>query len=225
MRRTPLGPGRRSPEANTLAQATRNEGRPGPPPRETKAERGALGRARSGGPSGPAAVFLTSRSPAGSAVSSTPAAAATTVAGGMSWRQNRRNGKGAGRTEKKVPGKAGDRDLPRFTAPTRVRRREIAAAHALAVTSPRRPRPCHVGLVWVSRGPAPGVWASAAVVAAVLECGSPTLLTSAGGAGTSAVGRSPFCAVGSAALCSALQARSHFRPRVGRGSKPLWSRA
>lgn len=40
MRRTPLGPGIRSPEANTLAQATRNEGRPGLPPRETKAERG-----------------------------------------------------------------------------------------------------------------------------------------------------------------------------------------
>lgn len=28
------------------------------------------------------------------------------------------------------------------------------------MTSPRRPRPCHVGLVWVSRGPAPGLWAA-----------------------------------------------------------------
>lgn len=82
-----------------------------------------------------------------------------------------------------------------------------AHAHARAVTSPRRPRPCHVGLVWVSRGPAPGArpppqWSR--LLSEVCKW-----------SGDAAVGRRPCRGVGSAGLRSALQAPCRFCPRAG----------
>lgn len=84
------------------AGATGNEGRPRPPPRKTKAKRGALRPARRGGQSGPAAVSLPHgppRAPPSAAPRRQRDSSHNSCRGSRRQKRGTGNGKGAGRRE------------------------------------------------------------------------------------------------------------------------------
>lgn len=173
-----------------------------PPPGETKGERGeprgpgALRPARTGRPEWPRSYLLTSRAPTGSALSYNPA--------GAMWQPQRLpgvaagrkagfgDGKRAGRSEQKVPGKPRPRPSALYGPRARVRlARDLSRARARR-DALAEPRPCHVSLFGSREAPPPGPFCqpqrramATLTLRAVLEPGPWTGRVSARGTGTS----------------------------------------